>query len=177
MTIEKPPGMNLQVPCTLYPGHEKRGTPDCDPTPEPASSGGPCLNGITVLENDDRLIVEGASWRPQTVVTLSGYGFQYNRFSRYDGPDGMAQYLMAAERNKASTDAGVAWIHADATVISNTARLSPARTVVSIGQLVYLRSATPGEGGFYRILRSHPARGGDNCRLVRVTRDDPSTGE
>lgn len=116
---------------------------------------------VLTLRHGDYVKV-GDAHRAQnhSVSSLSGYGKEYDN---YEGPNGMAQYMEALARNSGK---GV-WLNAEATVISAYREPLKARHDVQSGDLVWFDSATPGEGGWYRIAL--PGRyGGDHCSLVRA---------
>jgi hypothetical protein len=66
------------------------------------------------------------------------------------------------ERNKVS---GLVWISEEATVISAHREVGPTRTQVSVGDVLYVLSSTPGEGGLYRIVKP---RYGNTAKLVPI---------
>ena len=130
------------------------------------------------VRHDTRLVVAGVPWPKQRVVTLSGYGARYRH---YDGPNGPAKYAEHAERNRLSypyaqvshnRHNGVVWLDAVPVVIAATRTPQPAPVAVEVGEVVYVESATPGEGGYYRI---EAPRGidGDSCRFLPT--DRPAT--
>jgi hypothetical protein len=132
--------------CGKFRGHPG----SCDDTIEFTSphAEDQCVVGIPVLKHNDRVLIDGMAngYAVRAVVTtLGGYGAS-NR--SYEGPDGMARYLKALERNEKH---GGAWISVEATVISAYREAERPRTIVKIGGLVRIVSDVPGEGGIYRL--------------------------
>jgi len=118
------------------------------------------LASVTTLVHGDRLRVADAKAQNHSFSTLSGFGAQYND---YEGSAGLAKYMEHASRQGGK----VAWINAEATVISAHRERPVTRHHVRSGDLVRVASTAPGEAGWYRITLPGMLDG-DHCNLVRV---------
>lgn len=101
------------------------------------------------------------SFSRQRVGTLSGYGHE-NGYADYEGATGLAKYLERLERGDKPV-----WLNAEAVVISTRGTDFSQDIQVSVGDIVFVDSATPGEGGFWRVL-DRGFMSGDNCQIERV---------
>lgn len=118
------------------------------------------IAAVPTLRHGDHVVIGDARRaKNHSVTSLSGYG---NQYEDYTGPNGMSRYLRALERN----GKGV-WLNAEATVISAYREAPVKRIPVQSGDIVWFDSATPGEGGWYRIALPGQ-RDGDHCQLVRA---------
>lgn len=114
----------------------------------------------TIRHGDHIVVLDAHRTQNHSVSSLSGYGYQYDNYS---GTHGLARYTEALARNTYRA----VWLNAEATVISAYAEKPVKRHRVQSGDLVWFDSATPGEGGWYRIAL--PGRmDGDHCQLVRA---------